>query len=392
MMVRNSHLGRFLDHARFGSPACSIVLLDSGYLTVAECGRALRRLGHRVYAIAPGDDFIRRLLTLLVEVKPDFLLTVNHLGFDEEGKLTGLLSELRLPFASWYVDSPAYVLKDRTENVSSYCAVFTWDDTCRPRLERMGFSAPVHLPLATDPELFRPRGTASGPQTAVPCFVGNSLRDSTSAWAARVAPARLARLKEKAVGRQLEDRRTAMADILGELGESGAGVEGVDLEAALVWEATRRYRSRVMTALLPLGLVVHGDAGWRDLLGEEADIREPVDYYRELPGVFAAAAVNVNATSLQMNATVNQRVFDVAACGAFLLTDRTPDMERFFEPGVEAVCYETPEEARDLAAFYLGRETERQRIAGAARTRVLAEHTYEKRMTVLVERMRERFA
>jgi spore maturation protein CgeB len=121
-------------------------------------------------------------------------------------------------------------------------------------------------------------------------------------------------------------------------------------------------------------------------------VRPPVDYFRELPQVFAATAVNFNATSMQMNSTVNQRVFDAAACGAFLLTDRTPDMERFFDEGVESVCYGSPEEAYELAACYIGRKREREAIAAAARRRVLAEHTYERRMAQLVDTMRERFA
>ena len=100
MLPQNSYLRKVLDYSRFRSSSCKIVILDSGYLTVAECARGLEKLGHKVFPLALGDDFIKRLLNLLVMVKPDFLLTVNHLGFDEEGKLTDLLSELRIPFAS----------------------------------------------------------------------------------------------------------------------------------------------------------------------------------------------------------------------------------------------------------------------------------------------------
>jgi spore maturation protein CgeB len=94
---------------------------------------------------------------------------------------------------------------------------------------------------------------------------------------------------------------------------------------------------------------------------------------------------------MQMKHTVNQRVFDVAACGSFLLTDRMPDMEDFFEPDVESVCYDSVDEAVDLAGYYRNNNKERDKIAKAARKRVLAEHTYENRMSVLVAHMRERF-
>ena len=102
--------------------------------------------------------------------------------------------------------------------------------------------------------------------------------------------------------------------------------------------------------------------------------------------------MNINYTSFQMRTAVNQRVFDVPACGGFLLSDRQEDMERFFEVGREAVCFCCEEEAASLAAHYLANEGERKRIAEAGRRRVLAEHTYEKRMAALVAEMRERFS
>ena len=92
-----------------------------------------------------------------------------------------------------------------------------------------------------------------------------------------------------------------------------------------------------------------------------------------------------------MNSAVNQRVFDTAACGGFLLTDHQADMDLFFEPGKDAVCYGSIEEAVELAGYYLKHEKERESIAHAARKRVLAEHTYDKRMATLVSAMVGKF-
>jgi spore maturation protein CgeB len=139
-------------------------------------------------------------------------------------------------------------------------------------------------------------------------------------------------------------------------------------------------------------LVIYGDRGWRDLMGEQIDLRPQVDYSRELPEVYRGTQININCTSFQMKSAVNQRVFDVPACGGFVLSDHQEDMDAFFEVGKEAVCFRTIEEAVDMARYYLENETERLRIAEAARRRVLSEHTYEKRMGTLVEEMRRRFA
>jgi spore maturation protein CgeB len=158
MINSNSILFRYLDYPKLKEPPFRVVLLDSGYFTVRECRKGLEQLGHKVFTIAPGPDFIKRLLSLLVEARPDFLLAINHLGFDEEGKLTGLLTELKLPFASWYVDSPTYILYGGEVNCSPYCAVFCWERSYLGPVEEMGFHSPTFLPLATDPEIFSPGG------------------------------------------------------------------------------------------------------------------------------------------------------------------------------------------------------------------------------------------
>ncbi len=366
-------------------------MIDTGYLTVADCIRGFEKSGHRVHTIAPGEEFIRRLLTLLVEVKPDFLMSVNHLGFDEEGKLTDLLSELKLPFACWYVDSPTYVLKDDPRNVSEYCTLLCWDSWYLDRIEGMGYVSPLHLPLATDPDIFFPtRGIGGNPREIPLSFVGNSMKFATESWREKVSPFVYEKLRSEAVSRQLKYRHLSMGEILRQLGRTGAG-DDLELEACLVWEATKEYRLRLVEALLPLGMTVYGDEGWLEFLSDPRRVRPALDYYGELPGLFNDTEVNFNATSLQMKRTVNQRVFDVAACGAFLLTDGMPDLEEYFEIGSEAVCYESVEEAVELARYYLGRTRQREKIAGAARKRVLAEHTYTHRMSTLINVMRGRF-
>ena len=40
----------------------------------------------------------------------------------------------------------------------------------------------------------------------------------------------------------------------------------IDIEAAMVWKATQEYRKQLAHRLLPLGLVIYGDRGWRSLL------------------------------------------------------------------------------------------------------------------------------
>lgn len=66
------------------------------------------------------------------------------------------------------------------------------------------------------------------------------------------------------------------------------------------------------------------------------------------------------------------RLFEAAACGVPILSDCWPGLDGFFAPGKEILVARGPEDA--IAALDLG-DAELRRIAGAARDRVLTEHT-----------------
>jgi spore maturation protein CgeB len=75
------------------------------------------------------------------------------------------------------------------------------------------------------------------------------------------------------------------------------------------------------------------------------------------------------------------RLFEAAACGAPIVSDAWPGLERFFTPGDEILV------ARSTADAIAALETpdaERQAIARRARERTLAEHTAAHRAATLL--------
>ena len=394
MIDPNSIILKYLDYPKFKGTQFRVVVVDSGYHSTSECRRGLEKLGHKVYTITPGHDFIKRLLTLFAETRPDFLLAINHLGFDEDGKLTSLLSDLRIPFASWYVDSPTYILYGGGKNLSPYCVIFCWEKSYLDQVEKMGFRSPCFLPLATDPEIFFPKPKGEGERfVSSLSFVGDSMETARKKWEKKLPNIANKKMKDIQIEALQIDRTRDIFDIFPAVAaHATCDRSGVDIEAALIWRATQEYRLGLVRSLLPLGLVIYGDKGWEKLLRRKNVLRQPVNYFTELSDVYRGTMVNINCTSFQMKTAVNQRVFDVPACGSFLLNDYQEDMDTFFEVGKEAICYHNFEEAASLAAHYLANEAKRKRIAEAGRKRVLAEHTYDKRMAELVAELRRRFA
>ncbi len=379
-----------------------VLVVNPDYFLVPEVLRAFRRLGHQAEFFTfdkrrdPGEEVVRRLLRRLAADSPDLVFTVNHLGVDREGVLMECLHRLKIPLASWYVDSPALILNLYAGRSSELAYIFTWDPTYIPWVKALGFEHVYPLPLATDPEVFAPRPAGRlRPWACRVSFVGNSLTRPVAEKRARLPGGPdFDRLFDHLAGayrrEPYRDLATVIAqeDLKAPLLADLAPRQRVDLEAGMIWAATRDYRRDCVRQLAPFQPVIYGDGGWRELVGPEFSLRPEVRYYEELPLVYQASQINFNATSLQMKAAVNQRVFDVPAAGGFLLTDFREQLTEVLEVGREVVCYRHPEEIPDLVRFYLAHPEERRRLTQAARQRVLKEHTYVHRLQSMLALMR----
>lgn len=77
----------------------------------------------------------------------------------------------------------------------------------------------------------------------------------------------------------------------------------------------------------------------------------------------------------------SMRSFEIPACGAFMLAERTDEHLELFDDDVHAAYCSTPEELRDKARFYVANDAARARIAGAAHRLVTGGgHTYGDRL------------
>ena len=75
------------------------------------------------------------------------------------------------------------------------------------------------------------------------------------------------------------------------------------------------------------------------------------------------------------------RLFEAAACGVPIISDRWPGLDSIFTPGQEILTVETPQEVVQVLQELP--EEQRRNIAAAARRRFLASHTPEHRASQL---------
>jgi spore maturation protein CgeB len=107
--------------------------------------------------------------------------------------------------------------------------------------------------------------------------------------------------------------------------------------------------------------------------------------------IFNATTINLNLHSSIKKDTlvgdgdfVNPRTFELAGCGGFQLVDRRSLLPELFADD-EMATFGSMEELFQKIDYFLAHPEEREGFAARARTRVLRDHTYVRRMQTLID-------
>ena len=371
-----------------------VLIFDTGYLLVDDVAEAAEDCGWKVFRLptrktGTGDGgFIAVLLKALVTFRPDFILTMNHLGFDRTGVLARLLERYDVPIASWFVDHPIPVLAGARENAVSNLQVFCFERDTLPWLSKEGFVDSVYLPTGSNGRFFSEHrlnhGAVAGPKSEI-SFVGNSWW-----YKARIEPSKsIRRLARKLCSDNGWHRSTATAYLAAYLTD-GTREKGLATQVAMA-EASMRSRQKLVNRFRELKIAVVGDPHWKQLC-PGVSVSPFLDYHSQVPAFYAASTINLNITSEQMPTAVNQRVWDVPGVGGFLLTDSQLDVLEHFEDGVSVAVYSSNEDALDKARYYLGKPELRGRIAQKGMETVNHAHRLTHRLTKMYDVLKARFS
>jgi spore maturation protein CgeB len=165
------------------------------------------------------------------------------------------------------------------------------------------------------------------------------------------------------------------------------GTYAADRQAALERLFVEPARRRPAQRFLIGGAQYPGDFPWAD----------NIYFVRHLPpgehpAFYSSSRITLNVTRApmaEMGYCPSGRLFEAAACGVPVLSDSWEGLDQFFTPGGEILVARDAAEA--LAALDLS-DAELARIARAARERVLAEHTADRRAAELVTRLEDALA
>jgi spore maturation protein CgeB len=129
--------------------------------------------------------------------------------------------------------------------------------------------------------------------------------------------------------------------------------------------------------------------GGRDFRGDVGSARIVGDVpFNVFPRAISASRINLNITRgahATVPASSTCRPFELAACGAAIVSNPNEGIERWFEPGRELLVANDADEATAAYRELLADPAQAEELGRRARERVLDEHTYAHRARRLLE-------
>ena len=285
---------------------------------------ALSRQGHQIYVqdIASMSSLHEGMIAIL-----DGLVNVKPdvlFTIDRVALLPNLVAVLEDPpqAVSWFFDDPFAFINDDYLHINSHYHIFCWDRAYVPRLKEKGFRYVEYQPFATNPLVYKP--------------------------------------------------------------DEGGGAE---YEVSFVGTASEK-RIRMLTRLAEAGIRIDifGDEGLRRIAHPNAVYHGMATNRQDCPRIYSRSKINLNITNEQLITSLPVRVFDVLACGGFLLTDAQQDASELFTPGEDLAVYRNPQELAERVRYFLEHEGERDRIRQSGRAKVLERFTFDAIVPHMIDR------
>jgi spore maturation protein CgeB len=164
----------------------------------------------------------------------------------------------------------------------------------------------------------------------------------------------------------------------------GVSVPAGELEPELLAGelAAAERRLAYAQALAPLGLHVWGDSGWQQVPG--LVYHGSAEHGVTINKIYSNAAINIDIGRLYQLDIVTMRVFDVLACGGFVLAEHSEDLAELFAIGEEVESWRTLDELLDKCRWYLANPAQRNQIAQRGYRAVCERHTIQQRLRMML--------
>lgn len=369
----------------------------------ADICEAFLNLGYELFTIEQDLDnydedaeFEKKLAETIQREHCDLVFTVNYFAL-----ITTVCTKLQIPYVVWTCDNPLISMYHK--NVFAPCNYFfTFDQTNYLEFQGMGVEHIWYLPLAVNTKRldYLLAEVKDLPAYANDIAFVGSLYERNSYDRLRPGlPEYLRGYFDAAIwaqqcisgGNILEEMLTV--DVLEKLEEyyklekskdSFSDLGLIFSTTVLGFKTAAEQRHRALLELSKkYAVTIYSNSNTSDLY--RVRYGGSLDYWSEMPKVFAATKINLNFTIPNIKSGLPLRIFDILGSGGFLMTNFQAEIPYYFKNKEDLVCFESIEELTELAGYYLTHEEERRQIAKNGYQKVREHHSYEQRIRQMME-------
>lgn len=105
----------------------------------------------------------------------------------------------------------------------------------------------------------------------------------------------------------------------------------------------------------------------------------------EMPIIFHQSKINLNLTAKSIRSGLSLRIFDVLGCEGFLITNYQAELPEHFNIGEDLEAYTSLDDLMGKCEYYLSHDKERREIAHNGFEKVKKYHTYDIKLTQMLE-------
>ena len=353
-----------------------------------SCSRAILQLGHEVLVV-PLVQTPQSIFLWKKKFDADWIIAIDHTGFDDKECI-----KHGQRYCSWFVDFPYYFITE--DQINPFHIPLVTDIAFKDPLTKVGFNSMLHCPLAYDPDYFYKEDDLPEGKLPEVTFVGSSFEspEEMKAYRQNVFNASVNQVIDSTIALMQIKNPVCLWEALKEI-ETASGVPFFNHLSAenlggiihfIDRELDGLRKLEMVEALKPFDLKIYGDQGWLKFLEKRSVFRGPVKYGHELANLYRRTKINIVLTRPQIGKGVNQRVFDVPACGGFMLCDYRDELRNLFPDVWERISFKTVKEMTDKVRYFLDNDSERLELASEL-NRLILSHTYKNRMKKLMDQL-----
>lgn len=373
------------------------ILVNAGGLFVDDVVQSLKDLGYTPFYLSLRDISTEEIEYAIIQILPSIVFSINY-----QNGLSELCSKFSLKLLCWEIDPSVDVpaslsIKNKQAYIFTYCKVHM-DDFFSAGFDNVNF-----LPLAANSKNRKPIRLSGEERKTYSCpisFVGSSLVEQAQRHMKTLTNLYEEYCEMHAIpcigadehfknilNRQNEDYSTYRVPELAQEGlkeffeyfhqKMGPQLNPIIL---LAESAASEKRLAYLSRLGRHGIKVWGDEGLRVTENYGAKYMGFAGHKYEINKIYSSSLINVDINRIYQTEMVNMRIFDIMACGGFVLAEYSEDLRELFELDQEVVAFCSLDELVEKTEYYLANKNEARQIAQNGMIAVRDRHTIEKRV------------